>query len=138
MSIQKVNHNVWKPFDGTGGALTVSGGATPTKTSEWWDVNGWTDKVVSFEVDSGGTIDTDVIVHMSPHGYYELNNKTATTDDYVAVTIVEANTSAIMVRKDSSDIDDLQRPCRSMRVVIDNDQAGEAVTGFTVFVEGWS
>jgi hypothetical protein len=138
MAGDKVNHNVWKPFDGTAGALTVSGGATPTKTSEWYDTNGWTDKVVSFEVDSGGTIDTDVIMHVSPQHYYELNNKTCTTDDYVAVTIVEANTSGIMVIKDATDVDDLQRPHRSTRFVIDNDQAAEAVTGFTVYLEGWS
>ena len=138
MSNQKVNHNVWKPFDGTAGALTVSGGLTPTKTSEWFDTNGWVDKVVTFEVDSGGTIDTDVIVHMSPQHYYELNNKTCTTDDYQAVTISTANTVATMVRVDGDDVDDLQHPCRSMRVVIDNDQAAEAVTGFTVWVEGLS
>jgi len=137
MSIQKVNHNVIKFWDGTAGALTATAGSAPTLTSEWVDVNGWTDKVVSFEIDSGGTIDADVILHVSPHHYYELNNKTCTTDDYVAITIVEAHTAAILVRKDASDIDDLQRPFRSCRCVIDNDQA-EPVTGFTVTIEGWS
>jgi hypothetical protein len=138
MSIQKVNHNVWKPFDGTAGALTVAAGATPTKTSEWYDTNGWTDKVVSFQVTGGATIDTDVIVHMSPQHYYELNNKTCTTADYQAVAISTANTVATLVRVDAADVDDLQRPCRSMRVVIDNDEATHAVTHFTVHVEGWS
>ena len=137
MSIQKVNHNVIKFWDGTAGALTATAGLTPTLTSEWVDVNGWTDKVVSFEIDSGGTIDADVILHVSPQHYYELNNKTCTTDDYVAITIVEAHTAAILVRKDASDIDDLQRPFRSCRFVIDNDQA-EPITGFSVWIEGWS
>ena len=138
MSIQKVNHNVIRFWNGTEGALgAVGGAADETKTSEWVDVNGWTDKVVSFEIDSGGTIDADVILHVSPQHYYELNNKTCTTDDYVAITIVEAHTAAILVRKDASDIDDLQRPFRSCRFVIDNDQA-EPVTGFTVTIEGWS
>lgn len=138
MSIQKVNHNVIRFWNGTEGALTVSGGATPTKTSEWVDVNGWTDKVVSFEVDSGGTIDANVLLQVSPQHYYELNNKTVTTDDYVEITIVDAHTAATLVRKDASDIDDLQRPFRSCRCIIDNDQAAEAITGFSVWIEGWS
>ena len=138
MSKDKVNHNVIKFWDGTDGALTVSGGATPTKTSDWVDINGWTDKVVSFEVDSGGTVDSDVILHLSPQHYYELNNKTCTTDDYVAVAVSTANTATIMVRVDAEDVDDLQRPARSCRCVIDNDQAAEAITGFTVYLEGWS
>ena len=137
MSIQKVNHNVIKFWDGTAGALTATAGEAPTLTSEWVDVNGWTDKVVSFEVDSAGTIDTDVILHVSPQGCYELNNKTCTTDDYIAVAISTANTVATLVRVDASDLDDLQRPMRSVRCVIDNDQA-QAVTGFTVYIEGWS
>jgi len=138
MSIQKVNHNVIRFWNGTEGALTVVAGATPTKTSEWVDVNGWTDKVVSFEVDSGGTIDANVLLQVSPQHYYELNNKTCTTDDYVEITIVDAHTAAILVRKDASDIDDLQRPFRSCRAIIDNDQGAEAITGFSVWIEGWS
>ena len=137
MAKDKVNHQVIKFWDGTDGALTATAGSAPTLTSEWVDVNGWTDKVVSFEVDSAGTIDTDVILHVSPQHYYELNNKTCTTDDYIAITISEANTVATLVRKDASDVDDLQRPMRSVRCVIDNDQA-QAVTGFTVWIEGWS
>ena len=138
MSIQKVNHNVIRFWNGTEGALTVVAGSTPTKTSEWVDVNGWTDKVVSFEVDSGGTIDANVLLQVSPQHYYELNNKTCTTDDYVELTIVDAHTAAILVRVDASDLDDLQRPFRSCRAIIDNDQAGEAITGFSVWIEGWS
>ena len=137
MAKDKVNHQIIKFWDGTAGALDAVGGTTPTLTSDWVDVNGWTDKVVSFEVDSAGVIDTDVILHASPQHYYELNNKTCTTDDYIAVTISEANTVATLVRKDASDVDDLQRPMRSVRCVIDNDQA-QAVTGFTVWIEGWS
>ena len=138
MSIQKVNHNVIKFWDGTGGALTISTGETPTKTSPWVDVNGWTDKVISYEVDSGGTIDANVSLQVSPQHYYELNNKTCTTDDYVELTIVNAHTAAILIRVDASDLDDLQRPFRSCRAIIDNDQAGEAITGFSVWIEGWS
>jgi hypothetical protein len=136
MSIQKVNHNVWKPWTGTDGSLAAVG-AGDNKTSEWWDVGGWTDKRISWEVDSAGVIDFDMEMHISPEGYYELNNKTATTENYEVVTIVEAHTAAIVASKDSSDVDELQRPFRSMRLKISNDQA-QAVTGTTVWVEGWS
>jgi len=142
MSVHKVNHNVIRPWNGTEGALTVSGGATPTKTSEWFDCNGWTDKRVSWEIDSGGTIDANITMHISPIGAYELNALVAagtdTTDQYEAVTIVDAHTAAIMASIDAEDVDELQRPFRSVRFVIDNDQAAEAITGFTVWFEGWS
>lgn len=134
MSQQKVNHNVWHAI--VDQALTAAGGAAPNVTSEWWDVNGWTDKCISFEADGANT-DYDVIIHVSPKGYYELNNSTPTTDDYVAITIVEAHGDQILTRKDSSDVDDLQRPFRSMRVYIDNDSA-TAITASNVWVEGWS
>ena len=136
MSIQKVNHNVYKPWDGTEGSL-AGVGAGDNKTSEWLDVNGWTDKRISWEVDSLGTIDFDMEIHISPEHYYELNNKTATTDNYEVVAIVEAHTAAIMASIDAGDVDELQRPFRSCRFVISNDQA-QAVTGTTVFIEGWS
>lgn len=135
MSNQKVNHPVIKPF--VDQALDAVGGSAPTATSEWFDINGWTDKRVSWEVDSGGAIDVDIIMHISPQHYYELNNKTVTTDDYEAVTLVTAHTAAIMASVDAEDIDELQRPIRSARFVIDNDSAA-AVTGMTVYIEGWS
>ena len=135
MSQAKVNHPVIKPFDGQ--ALTVVTDPAATATSEWLDCNGWTDKRVSWEVDSEGAIDVDIIMHISPHGYYELNNKTATTDDYEAVTLVTAHTAAIMASVDADDIDELQRPFRSARFVIDNDSA-TAVGAMTVLFEGWS
>ena len=134
MSIQKVNHSVWRPF--VDQALAAVG-AGDNATSEWWDVNGWTDKRVSWEVDSGGTIDFDMEMHISPQGYYELNNKTASTEDYEVVALVTAHTAAILASVDSSDIDELQRPIRSMRIKISNDQA-EPVTASNVWVEGWS
>ena len=134
MSIQKVNHNVWKAF--VDQALAAVG-AGDNATSEWWDVNGWTDKRVSWEVDSAGTIDFDMEMHISPQGYYELNNKTASTEDYEVVALVTAHTAAILASVDSSDIDELQQPIRSMRIKISNDQA-EPVTASNVWVEGWS
>jgi len=136
MSIQKVNHNVWTPWTGTDGAL-AGVGTGDNATSEWWDVNGWTDKRVSWEVDSAGTIDFDMEMHISPQGYYELNAKTCTTDDYEVIAIVTAHTAAILASIDSSDVDELQRPFRSCRFVISNDQA-QAVTGTSVWLEGWS
>jgi hypothetical protein len=136
MSQQKVNHNVWQAF--VDEALAAVG-AGDNATSEWWDVNGWTDKRVSWEVDSGGAIDFDMEMHISPKGYYELNalGSAVTTDDYEVVALVTAHTAAIVASVDSSDIDDLQRPFRSMRIKISNDSAA-AVTGSNVWVEGWS
>ena len=136
MSVQKVNHNVWRPWSGTEGSL-AGVGAGDNKTSDWYDVSGWTDKRISWEVDSAGTIDFDMEMHISPQGYYELNNKTCTTDDYEAVALVTAHTAAILASVDANDVDELQRPIRSMRLVISNDQA-QAVTGTSVWVEGWS
>lgn len=134
----KIYHNVYQPWTGTDGALTVSGGATPSKTSEWLDVSGWTDKKIAWEVDSGGTIDFNVTIDVSSQGAYELNNKTVTTDDYVTETVVDADTTAVYKYRDASDLDALQRPIRALRVTIDNDQAAEAVTGVQLWVEGWS
>ena len=137
---QNVNHNVVMPWTGTAGALATAGAGVEgvdLKTSDWIDTSGWTDRVIAFEVDSGGTIDFDVIMHISSQHAYELNNKTATTDDYVAVSIVDAHTTAVYTRYDSDDHDELKIPVRSTRIVINNDQAA-VVTGCTVWLEGWS
>ena len=135
MSIQKVNHNVWQAF--VDQALDASTGEA---TSEWWDVNGWTDKRISFEVD-GASTDVDLDMHISPQGYYELRAKVAAstigTDDYEVVNIVTAHNAQILASKDAEDVDELQRPIRSMRLVIGND-SGTAVTASNVWVEGWS
>jgi len=139
MSIAKVNHSVWHAHVDT--ALTVSGGSTPNVLSEWFDTNGWTDKVVSVladPTDGSGSIDLNVNIYVSPKGYYELNHgATPSTEDYVNISIVDAQTATIMTRYDSSDVDDLQRPMRSMAVLVDNDEASEATT-VNVWVEGWS
>ena len=139
MSIQKVNHSVWHAHVDT--ALDVSGGTAPNSLSEWWDTNGWTDKVISVladPTDGSGVIDLNVNIYVSPKGSYELNNETTVdTEDYVNIAIVSAQTATIMTRYDSSDVDDLQRPMRSMAVLVDNDEASEATT-VNVWVEGWS
>jgi hypothetical protein len=135
MSIQKVNHNVWQPFVAT--TLTAAGGATESRTSEWWDVGGWTDKRISWQMDGANT-DFDIDIHISPKGYYELNNEaTVDTEDYEVVSVVEAHGAQILASKDAQDIDELQRPFRSVRVYIENDSA-TAVTDFDVWFEGWS
>ena len=139
MSSLNTSHPSWMPWSGTAGALAAAGdeGGGDIKTSEWFDVSGWREKVVSYEVDSGGTIDFNLTMHVSNQGYYELNNKTCTTDDYVSIAIVDAHTAAILVRVDGSDLDDLTRPIRSVRFVIENDQA-QVVTGCSVTIEGLS
>ena len=141
MSIAKVNHPVWKAFDAQKILKTVNG-----TESEWWDTNGWTDKVVTLQTTSetpagSAQIDVDVKLWVSPKGYYELNAEdtagTIDTDDYEEISIVAAHTAAIMTRFDSSDVDDLQRPVRSMKVIVDNDHSTLYVTA-NVWVEGWS
>jgi len=134
MSIHRVNPNVIKVFDGE--TLTAVGGAGPNVTSEWFDVGGWTDKRVSVQVDGANT-DYDVIMHISPQHYYELNNKTATTDDYEAVTLLTANNVQTLTSVDAEDIDELQRPFRSVRFYVDNDSA-TAITELDLWIEGWS
>ena len=139
MSSSHIAHNVVRPWTGTDGNLAAAGtvGGTDIRTSEWFDTSGWTDRVVSFELDSDGTIDFNVFMHISSQGAYELNNKTCTTEDYVSVTIVNAHTAAVYVRFDSDDFDELKIPVRSTRFVIENDQA-EPVTGVDLRLEGWS
>ena len=138
-------YNCYQPFTGYSatayrgdmGNLTAVGGATPTKTSEWLDISNWENKVISWEVDSAGTIDWNLGADISSQHAYELNNKTCTTDDYVNVVIKNAHADALYTRVDTTDFDDLQRPIRAIRFIIDNDQA-EPVTGCQVFIEGWS
>jgi hypothetical protein len=141
MSIQKVNHNVWKAID----ALSVAAGssaslAAGTNVSEWWDVNGWTDKVITVEptAANSGSVDVNVDIYVSPKGYYELRNETTVnTEDYQVIQIVDNLTTGTLKRYDSSDVDDLQRPIRSMCVALDNGDASDACT-VNVWVEGWS
>ena len=132
MSNQKVNHNVVKPWDGE--SIASSSG---TATTAWIDCNGWTDKVFTYEVDSSGSIALTVTAHLSNQGAYELNNKTCTTDDYVAVTLVSAASGAIAARVDAQDVDDLQRPIRSIRFYGVNADASDASL-VTATIEGWS
>ena len=141
MSIAKVNHSVWKAFDAQQIAATING-----TESEWWDTNGWTDKVITMELTSetpagSAQIDVDLKIWASPKGYYELREMdaagTTATTDYEVISITTAHTAAILARFDSSDVDDLQRPIRSMKVIVDNDHATLYVTA-NVWVEGWS
>ena len=136
MSIQKTNHSVWHPFV----AQTIAKNTAAT-TSEWFDTNGWTDKVVTINptIGAGGSaVDCNIDILVSPKGAYELNNETTVdTEDYQVVQIVDNHTAAIVARFDSSDVDDLQRPIRSMAVVVDNDEASDGLV-IDVWVEGWS
>ncbi len=132
MSIQKVNHNVIKPWS----AQSIAAGSG-SNTTEWLDINGWTDKVVTYEADSSGSIALTITADVSPQHYYELNNKTVTTDDYSTITIASGATGAVAVRVDASDLDDLQRPIRSIRFKGVNADASDA-TVVTAWIEGWS
>ena len=132
MSIQKVNHNVVKPWVAQSIAKSSA-----SHTTAWIDVNGWTDKVVTYEADSSGSIALTITADISPQHYYELNNKTCTTDDYSTITIASGATVAVAVRVDASDLDDLQRPMRSIRFKGVNADGTDA-TLVTAWIEGWS
>lgn len=134
-----VNHNVVCPWVGTGGAMDATGGTAPTLTSEWIDCSGWVDKRISWEQDNAGTPDLDITMHYSPQGYYELNNKTCTTDDYESLAIAAATSGIVLdsVSAEDTGFEILQRPFRSARFVVDNDSATE-ITSFTLWFEGLS
>ena len=142
MANQKVNHNVWKAFDAVDITKATSASlASGVNVSEWWDVNGWTDKVITVEptvTDGSGSIDINVDIYVSPKGYYELTNEaTVDTEDYQVIQIVDNLTTGTAKRYDAQDIDDLQRPMRSMLVAVDNGDASDNCT-VNVWVEGWS
>ena len=132
MSIDKVNHPVARLVNAE--VVAKSGG---TYTSGWYDTNGWTDKVVTVDLDDTGTADVTIAMQVSNQGYYELNNKTITTDDYVSVTIIANLATETQVRYDSDDVDDLKHPIRSTRFLITNNE-GTTATTVTVDIEGWS
>lgn len=131
MSTQKTNHPVIYAVKEQ--AVLKEDGAR----TEWFDLNGWTDKVVSFEVTDAATVDINITLEVSPQGFYELNQKTCTTKDYVSVVIVNTHTAEVLVRKDSDDVDDLKHPIRSGRFFIENDE-GTTTSTFNVWIEGWS
>jgi len=130
MSSSRVNPPVIKALEGT--ALAQDADAT----GEWIDVSAWTDKRVSVQVDGANT-DYDLEMHISPKHYYELNNMAATTEDYEVVSLLEANNVQTLTSIDAEDVDELQRPFRSVRFVLGNDSA-TALTEYEVFIEGWS
>jgi hypothetical protein len=137
MSDKRVNHPKVQLF--TDQALDATGGTAPSATSAWYDTSGWTDKRVSWEVDSGGAIDIDIKMHISPLHYQVLTDlgTSVTTDEYESVDVVTTHTAAIMASIDSADVDELRRPYASTRFYVDNDSAA-AVTAFNLWLEGWS
>jgi hypothetical protein len=136
MAVGKVNHNVFKPFD----EVSVAKSTTDSTTCEWLDINGWTDKKVSLlTADNSASIDVDVNMLISPKGYYELNNETTVdANDYESIELLAGHTTAdTLTTIDAEDIDELQRPARSCKFTIDNDDASTAVE-VTLWIEGWS
>jgi len=135
-------YQCYKPWTGTDGSLATAGAGVEgadQKTSEWLDIANWEGKSIQWEVDSAGTIDFNINMHISPNSAYENNQKTCTTDDYLNVLVVNGHSAAILYRIEFDDLDELalyNGPIRSCRLQIDNDQA-EVVTGCQVWIEGW-
>jgi len=130
----KIYHNVFKPFD----AVSIAKSTTDSTTCPWLDVSGWTEKKIAIELDSSGSVDVDVDLLVSSKGYYELENEaTVDTEDHETINIVTAHTGKVYYSFDAADVDDLQRPMRSVKMTVDNDDATDAVV-VTAWVEGWS
>jgi len=136
MSIEKTNHSVIRIIDAYNIAKSTAG-----YTTSWEDVSSWTDKKVTLEAtvtDGTGSVDVNLDMLVSPKGAYELNNETTVnTEDYELIQIVDNHTATAMTGFDSSDVDDLQRPFRSVAFVLDNDDATDDCT-VNVWIEGWS
>jgi hypothetical protein len=132
--MSKVYHNVFKPFDAT----TITKSTTDSTTCSWLDLSGWTDKKISVECDSSGSVDVDIDLRVSSKHYYELDNEaTVDTEDYEIVNIVTAHTSKNYTSFDANDVPELGTPMRSGLVTIDADDASDDVV-VTLWVEGWS
>lgn len=135
-------YQCYKPWTGTDGALATAGAGVEGAdqlTSEWLDIANWEGKSIQWEVDSAGTVDFNINMHISPNGAYENNQKTCTTDDYINILVVNGETDKTLTRIEFDDLDELalyNGPIRSCRLQIDNDQA-QAVTGCQVWIEGW-
>ena len=132
MANAKVNHNVIKPW--VNQSIAAGSGS---HTTAWEDTNGWTDKVFTYEIDSSGSISMTITADVSSQGAYELNNKTVTTDDYATITLASGVTGAVAARVDAADLDDLQRPIRSIRFKGVNADASTASL-VSATIEGWS
>lgn len=115
--------------------LMTDGGAVDSYTSEWFPCDGHEDRVISIDADSTGTPDVNIFIQFSGQNYYDLNNKTATTEDYQQIAVKDAHAATTYTRYDSSDVDDLQRPARSFRIYAAVD-TGSDPTSATIWYEG--
>ena len=103
--------------------------ANATSTTEWWDTSGWQNKKVIWECDSTGTPSITITAQISPLGYYEMNNLTASTEYYYSATIASSVTSKVMVEYDEDDVPELGKAWRSVRFTVANASGAGAVTG---------
>lgn len=130
MSFKKVNHSVQLAFD-----ETVA--ASDNSTGDWIDVNGQVDKTFSVDLDDTGTADVTIEMHVSPFGYYELNNMTATTEHYEAIQVVANLATETLVRYTKEDLADIDESYYSIRFkVTNNDQT--TGTAVKIYVDGKS
>lgn len=119
----KVVHNVRREALTYSTTTTAKSTATSTLTAtavtavgEWFPCDGIVERVVSLDLDTDQTPTYKLFIRYSPQHYYELRNKTVTTDDYQEFTITASGTAKTLVRFDADDVDDLQRPARSYQI----------------------
>ena len=143
MASNKVFHNVLKVSDAATEPAEIAQSADNSGFDSyiWHDITGWVDLVVAYDFDAGSgdtNVDANILMHTSSHGAYELNNSiTEDTGDYIAISIVDNETTKTYIRVDADDIDDLKHPIRSVRFLIENDDANENLVA-NVWLEGWS
>ena len=110
--------------------------ANATSTTEWWDTSGWQNKKIVWECDSTGSPSITITAQVSPLGYYELNNLTASTEHYYTATIASAVTSKVMVEYDEDDVAEIGKSWRSVRFTVNNASGAGAVTGGYLRLQG--
>ena len=130
-----VFHNTVQPFVAT----SIAKSTTDSTTCPWIDTEGWTERKVAVDATvASGSIDIDIDMLVSSKQAYELNNETTVdTEDYETVNIVTALTSGVYTTYDADDVDELQRPARSVKFTIDNDDASDGIV-INLWHEGWS
>jgi hypothetical protein len=130
--MDQIGHNAVK-VHATAATYTTTGSVA--YTGPWVDISGWTDKSVVIDLQGGGV---NLIAEFSPYHVYELNNSGTPTNNSHSVTLngtTAALTATGLNEYDGADVEDLQRPHRSVRIKI---SPTTTATVGEVLLNGWS
>lgn len=127
--MSRINTGAFLPWNATACANGT------TLTSEWISVSRAAELQVYLRLlSAAGSPNHTLSIHYSPKDYHYLNSVTATTADYVAITIVSASTSEIMQQFDKSGVADLAYPPRAVRLSIVGEAAANADSVVTCYL----